>query len=259
MLVFGYAFLYAPIATLIVYSFNESRLVTVWSGFSIKWYAALLANEALLDAAGTSLLVGVISATGATILGTFAGMALARRRFPGRTLFTALLATPLVMPEVILGLALLLLIVSVQALVGWPAERGVGTIAVAHVTLAMAYVAIVVRSRLAGLDPAIEEAALDLGARPWAVFVRITLPMIAPGVVAGWLLAFTLSLDDLVLASFTSGPGATTLPMAIFSSVRMGVSPQINALATIIVLVVAVVVVVAGRLVFPANPRRNAR
>ncbi|ROP83725.1 putrescine transport system permease protein [Stella humosa] len=256
MLVFGYAFLYLPIATLVVYSFNESRLVTVWSGFSTKWYGALLENEALLAAAGTSLLVGVVSATAATILGTLAGLALARRRLPGRMLFTGLLATPLVLPEVILGLALLLLIVAVQGLTGWPAERGIGTIAIAHATLAMAYVAVVVRSRLVGLDPAIEEAAMDLGARPAAVFFRITLPMIAPGVVAGWLLAFTLSLDDLVLASFTSGPGATTLPMAIFSSVRMGVSPQINALATVIVLVVTVVVLVAGRLVFAGGQRR---
>jgi putrescine transport system permease protein len=257
MLVFGYAFLYAPIATLVVYSFNESRLVTVWSGFSVKWYGELVRNQALLDAAWNSLVVGVISATGATILGTFAGLALARRRFPGRTLFTAMLATPLVMPEVILGLSLLLLIVSVQGLTGWPAERGIGTIAIAHVTLAMAYVAVVVRSRLAGLDPAIEEAAMDLGARPAAVFFRVTLPMIAPGVVAGWLLAFTLSLDDLVLASFTSGPGATTLPMAIFSSVRMGVSPQINALATVIILVVAVVVLAAGRLMFAGSRRQG--
>lgn len=212
MLVFGYAFLYVPIATLIVYSFNESRLVTVWSGFSVKWYWALLENEALLAAAWTSLVIGVVSATVATVLGTAAGMALARQRLPGRMLFTAMLATPLVLPEVILGLALLLLIVSVQVLTGWPAERGIGTIALAHATLAMAYVTIVVRSRLVGLDPAIAEAAMDLGARPATVFFRVTLPMIAPGVVAGWLLAFTLSLDDLVLASFTSGPGRRRCP-----------------------------------------------
>ncbi|MGE0714738.1 MAG: ABC transporter permease subunit [Alphaproteobacteria bacterium] len=255
MLVFGYAFLYTPIALLIVYSFNESRLVTVWSGFSVKWYAALLENEALLEAAWVSLRVAVLAASGATVLGTLAGFALARRRrFFGRTLFGAMLATPLVMPEVILGLALLLLFVASEALTGWPAARGVGTIAVAHVTLGMAYVAVVVQSRLAGLDPAIEEAAMDLGARPAAVFFRITLPMIAPGVVAGWLLAFTLSLDDLVLASFVSGPGATTLPMAIFSSVRMGVSPQINALATVIVVVVAAGVLTAGRFA-AARPR----
>ncbi len=257
LLAIGYAFLYVPIATLIVYSFNESRLVTVWSGFSTKWYGALLENEALLDAAGTSLLVGVISATAATVLGTLAAMALARRRLPGRMLFTAMLATPLVLPEVILGLALPLLVVSVQALTGWPAERGIGTIAIAHATLAMAYVTVVVRSRLVGLDPSIGEAAMDLGARPATVFFRITLPMIAPGVIAGWLLAFTLSLDDLVLASFLSGPGAGTLPMAIFSSVRMGVSPQINALATVIVVLVTVVVLVAGRLVFQPGPRRG--
>ncbi|MCC7276216.1 MAG: ABC transporter permease subunit [Alphaproteobacteria bacterium] len=256
-LVFGYAFLHAPIATLIVYSFNDSRLVTVWSGFSLRWYAALLENEALLDAAWVSLRVALLAATGATVLGTLAGFALARRRrFRGRTLLAAMLATPLVMPEVILGLALLLLFVASEVLVGWPTERGIGTIAVAHVTLAMAYVAVVVQSRLGGLDPAIEEAAADLGARPATVFVRITLPMIAPGVVAGWLLAFTLSLDDLVLASFVSGPGATTLPMAIFSSVRMGVSPQINALATVIVVVVAAGVLAAGRLVF-ANGKKT--
>jgi len=256
MLAFGYAFLYLPIATLIFYSFNESRLVTVWSGFSVKWYGELWRNDALIGAALASLEVAVVAATGAAILGTLAGVALARGGgFRGRTLFSMMLATPLVLPDVILGLALLLTFVVMEVLIGWPSGRGLGTIAIAHVTFAMAYVTIVVRARLVGLDPALEEAAMDLGARPASVFLKITLPMIAPAIVSGWLLAFTLSLDDLVLASFASGPGSTTLPMAVFASVRLGVSPQINALATVIVVVVAVGVFTAARLGFGASRR----
>jgi putrescine transport system permease protein len=249
MLGLGLLFLYGPIASVVVYSFNASRLVTVWAGFSTHWYVELAHNEAIRAAARVSLEVAVASATGALVLGTLAGFALARyRRFPGRAVFGTLATAPLVMPEVITGLSLLLLFVALQQWTGWPAGRGVPTIVIAHVTLGLAYVAVVVEARLAAFDRSLEEAALDLGARPWKVFAVITLPLIAPALVAGWLLAFTLSLDDLVLASFTSGPASTTLPMVIFSSVRLGVSPQINALATIFLVAVAVIVTLAARL-----------
>lgn len=243
---FGYAFLYVPIALLIIYSFNENRLVTVWSGFSTKWYGELLENEQLLSAARLSLEVGAISATVSTILGTIAGLALARfGRFRGRTLFGGMITAPLVMPEVITGLSLLLVFVALEGLTGWPDGRGMTTITIAHTTFTMAYVAVVVQSRLVSMDESLEEAAMDLGARPAKVFFVITLPIISPAIVSGWLLAFTLSLDDLVIASFVSGPGSTTLPMVIFSSVRFGVSPQVNALATIIVLLVATGIFIA--------------
>jgi putrescine transport system permease protein len=232
---------------LVVYSFNASRLVTVWAGFSTRWYGELWQNDAIRGAAAVSLIVAVASASIALVLGTLAGFALARyRRFRGRMLFGFLVTAPLVMPEVITGLSLLLLFVAAGQIVGWPAERGIATITLAHATFSMAFVAIVVESRLAGFDRSVEEAALDLGARPWKVFLVITLPLIAPSLVTGWLLAFTLSLDDLVIASFVSGPAATTLPMVIFSSVRLGVSPQINALATIFVAVVMLLVLIAG-------------
>jgi len=241
-LVFGYAFLYLPIALLVLFSFNDSRLMTVWSGFSTRWYVALWQNTALLDAAFLSLRLAAISASFATVLGTLAGFALVRlKRIPARTLFGAMVAAPLVMPEVITGLSLLLLFVAMEQAVGWPAGRGATTIAIAHITFATAYVAVVVQSRLAGFDRSLEEAAMDLGARPAKVFLVITLPIIAPALASGWLLAFTLSLDDLVIASFVSGPGATTLPMAIFSSVKLGLTPELNALATVMVLGVAVV------------------
>ncbi len=244
---FGYAFLYVPIALLIVYSFNENRLVTVWSGFSVKWYGELLENEQLLSAARLSLEVGAISATVSTVLGTIAGLALARfGRFRGRTLFGGMITAPLVMPEVITGLSLLLVFVALEGLTGWPDGRGMTTITIAHTTFTMAYVAVVVQSRLVSMDESLEEAAMDLGARPAKVFFVITLPIISPAIVSGWLLAFTLSLDDLVIASFVSGPGSTTLPMVIFSSVRFGVSPQVNALATIIVLLVSAGIFVAS-------------
>jgi putrescine transport system permease protein len=247
MLAVGYVFLYGPIASLIVYSFNASRLVTVWAGFSTRWYGELLRNEAIKSAALVSIEIAVAAATGALILGTLAGYALARfRRFRGRALFGTLATAPLVMPEVITGLSLLLLFVAMEQFLGWPAGRGILTITIAHVTLCLAYVAIVVEARLASFDRSLEEAALDLGARPVKVFLVITLPLIAPALLAGWLLAFTLSLDDLVISSFTTGPSATTLPMVIFSSVRLGVSPQINALATLILGLVAVTVGVAG-------------
>ncbi len=244
---FGYAFLYVPIALLVIYSFNESRLVTVWSGFSTKWYGELWSNEALLAAAGLSLQVAAVSATLSVILGTCAGLALTRfGRFRGRTLFGGLITAPLVMPEVITGLSLLLLFVALEQAIGWPDGRGVTTITIAHTTFTMSYVAVVIQSRLAGMDGSLEEAAMDLGARPAKVFFVITLPIIAPALVAGWLLAFTLSLDDVVVASFVSGPGSTTLPMVIFSSVKFGISPQINALATLMILVVAAGIFVAS-------------
>jgi putrescine transport system permease protein len=247
VLVFGYAFLYVPIALLIVYSFNESRLVTVWTGFSTKWYGELLHNQQLLDAAWLSARIAATNATVAVILGTLAANALVRHaRFRGRTGLELLLTAPLVMPDVIIGLSLLLLFVAMQGLIGWPDGRGFTTITIAHITFSMAYVAVVVRARLLQMDHSLEEAAMDLGARPLAVYLRITLPLIAPALLAGWLLAFTLSLDDLVIASFVAGPGSTTLPMVIYSSVRMGVSPQINALATIIVAIVSLAVIVSG-------------
>ena len=256
---FGYAFLYVPIALLVFYSFNESRLVTVWAGFSTKWYLELMRNEALLSAAGLSLQVAAVSATLSMTLGTCAGLALSRfGRFRGRTLFGGLITAPLVMPEVITGLSLLLLFVAMEQLVGWPDGRGVTTITIAHTTFTMSYVAVVIQSRLAGMDGSLEEAAMDLGARPAKVFFVITLPIIAPALVAGWLLAFTLSLDDVVVASFVSGPGSTTLPMVIFSSVKFGISPQINALATLMVTVVAAGIFVAS-LVMARQERQRKR
>lgn len=249
MLTLGFAFLYGPILSVIVYSFNASRLVTVWAGFSTRWYGELLANEQIKNAALTSLEIAFLAATGALVLGTLAGFVLSRyRRFAGRSLFGVLVTGPLVMPEVITGLSLLLLFVALEQAIGWPQGRGIVTIVIAHVTLGMAYVSVVVEARLSSFDRSLEEAALDLGARPWKVFAVITLPLIAPALVAGWLLAFTLSLDDLVISSFTTGPSATTLPMVIFSSVRLGVSPQINALATLLLVFVAVAILIAGRL-----------
>ena len=247
VLAFGYAFLYVPVLLLIVYSFNESRLVTVWSGFSTKWYGELLRNQQLLDAAWLSIRIAATNATFAVVLGTLAANALVRHgRFRGRGAFELLLTAPLVMPDVIIGLSLLLLFVAMQQTIGWPDGRGFTTITIAHLTFSMAYVAVVVRARLAQMDRSLEEAAMDLGARPLTVYLRITLPLIAPALLSGWLLAFTLSLDDLVIASFVSGPGSTTLPMVVYSSVRMGVSPQINALATLIVLFVAIAVIVVS-------------
>jgi putrescine transport system permease protein len=246
-LILGFAFLYIPIASLVVYSFNESRLVTVWAGFSTKWYGELLHNQQILGAAWLSLKVAALSATIAVVLGTLAGMVLSRfGPFRGRTLLSGLTTAPLVMPEVITGLSLLLLFVTMEQLIGWPAGRGMTTIVIAHITLTMAYVTIIVQSRLAQLDDSLEEAAMDLGARPAKVFFLITLPIIFPALLSGWLLAFTLSLDDLVITSFVAGPGSSTLPMVIFSKVRLGVSPDINALASILVAIVTVGVAIAG-------------
>lgn len=240
VLCFGYAFLYLPIALVIIYSFNDSRIVSVWRGFSLRWYFALLENTQIIDAALLSLRIAFISATFATALGALAGLALTRMgRFRGKTLFTGMIAAPLVMPEVITGLSLLLLFVSLQDLIGWPGERGATTIAIAHITFSMAYVAVIVQARLLTLDESLQEAAMDLGGRPFRVTMDITLPIIAPALLAGWLLAFTLSLDDLVIASFVSGPGASTLPMWIFSKIRLGVTPDVNALATVIIVLVS--------------------
>ncbi len=259
MMLLGFCFLYGPIVSLIVYSFNSSRLVTVWAGFSTHWYSELFHNDAILTAALLSLRIAAISATGALVLGTLAGFVLARyRRFHGRGLFGSMVTAPLVMPEVITGLSLLLLFVSLESIIGWPQGRGVLTILIAHMTFTLAFVAVVVEARLSAFDMSLEEAALDLGARPLKVFFVITLPLISPALVAGWLLAFTLSLDDLVITSFVSGPASTTLPMVIFSSVRLGVSPQINALATILVATVTVVVVIASRLMLTNEKRPPA-
>jgi putrescine transport system permease protein len=246
-LVLGFAFLYIPIVSLVVYSFNESKLVTVWAGFSTKWYGELLHNQQILDAAWLSLKIATLSATFAVVLGTLAGLVLARfGPFRGRTLLSGLTTAPLVMPEVITGLSMLLLFVTMEQLIGWPAGRGMTTIVIAHITFTMAYVTVVVQSRLSQMDDSLEEAAMDLGARPSKVFFLITLPIIAPALMSGWLLAFTLSVDDLVTTSFVAGPGSSTLPMVIFSKVRLGVSPDINALATIVVAIVSVGVVIAG-------------
>ena len=240
-LTLGFAFLYLPMIVLIIYSFNSSKLVTVWAGFSTKWYGELFQNEAFLDAAWVTLKVAVVSSTIATVLGTMAAYVLVRGgRFVGRTLFSGMIYAPLVMPEVITGLSLLLLFIGIGL------DRGVLTIVLAHTTFSMCYVSVVVSSRLVSFDRSLEEAALDLGSTPWEAFRLVTLPIIAPAVISGWLLAFTLSLDDLVIASFTAGPSATTLPIKIFSAVRLGVSPEINALSTIMILIVTVGVITAS-------------
>lgn len=251
----GFVFLYIPIISLVVFSFNESRLVTVWSRFSTKWYGELLKDEQILTAAWMSFKIGAISATAALVLGTIAAMVLQRfGRFRAKTLLTGMITAPLVMPEVITGLSLLLLFVAMESAFGWPAGRGLTTIIIAHTTFCMAFVAVVVQARLADMDQDQEDAAMDLGARPLRVFWDITLPTIAPALVSGWLLAFTLSLDDLVIASFVSGPGATTLPMLIFSKVRLGVSPDVNALATLMILIVAVGVGLAAWVMHRSKP-----
>lgn len=240
MLWAGLAFIYLPMLILVIYSFNASRLVTVWGGWSLKWYVGLLDNTQLMNSVMRSLEIATYTAIAAVALGTMAAFVLTRvTRFKGRTLFGGLVTAPLVMPEVITGLSLLLLFVAMAQLIGWPAERGIVTIWIAHTTFCSAYVAVVVSSRLRELDMSIEEAAMDLGAKPWKVFFLITIPMIAPSLAAGGMMSFALSLDDLVLASFVSGPGSTTLPMEVFSAVRLGVKPEINAVASLILLAVS--------------------
>lgn len=256
-LCFGMAFLYVPIFLLIVYSFNYSKLVPVWGGFSTRWYGVLFQSEDVWNALALSLRIAVVNATFATLIGTLAALALVRfGNFRGRTLFSGMITAPLVMPEVITGLSLLLLFITLEGIIGWPSERGFTTITIAHITFSMAFVAVVIRGRLAGMGQELEEAAQDLGARPFRVLFDVTLPRLAPGMLAGWLLSFTLSLDDLIIASFVSGPGATTLPILIYSRVRVGLRPDINALATIMVLAVAIGVLVAGWLMFRQQKQR---
>jgi putrescine transport system permease protein len=253
-LILGLSFLYAPIAILVLWSFNESQLVTVWGGFSTRWYGELFRNAQLMDAAWVSLIVALVASTLAAALGTMAGVALSRvPRFLGRTLFSGMVLAPLVMPEVITGLSLLLTFIALGV------DRGMMTVIIAHATFSMCYVAVVVQSRLAGFDVSVEEAAQDLGAKPATVFFRVTLPLIAPAIVAGGLLSFTLSLDDLVIASFMAGPGSTTLPMRVFSSVRLGVTPEINALATILIGLVSTAALIWSLMMKRSIARRRAR
>ncbi len=244
---FGFAFLYIPIILLMVFSFNEAKTTTTWSSFSFRWYQILFENDAIIDAALISLRIAVVTATVATIVGTLAGIALVRLgKFKGKTFFSGLMIAPMVMPEVITGLSLLLFFVALEELVGWPDGRGITTITLGHITFCITFVAVIIQSRLHGMDEFLEEAAMDLGGRPARVLFDITFPLIAPAMISGWLLSFTLSLDDVILASFTAGPGSTTLPLVVFSKVKLGVSPDINALATIIIGIVAVGVFVMG-------------
>ena len=257
-LCFGFAFLYLPILVLILYSFNQSAISSVWGGFSLRWYTALFNNDQIIESALLSLKIAATSATFATILGTMAGIALTQMgRYRGRFIFTGLIAAPLVMPEVITGLSLLLMFVSLQELIGWPMSRGAGTITIAHITFSMAYVAVIVQSRLSSMDQSLQEAAMDLGGRPMQVAFDITLPLIAPSMLSGWLLAFTLSLDDLVIASFTSGAGPSTLPMVIFSKIKLGVTPDVNALATLIIGTVSIGIIIASWVMFRQAKRHS--
>lgn len=257
VLALGYAFLYLPILLLVVYSFNSSRLATVWAGFSTKWYGELLRDRQILEAAWVSIRIAFWTATAATVVGTLGAMVMTRfRSFPGKTVFGALITAPLVMPEVIIGLSILLMLVSAGAALGIP-SKGMVAIWIAHVTLTVSFVTVVVSSRLQELDKSLEEAAMDLGANRVKVFFLITLPIIAPALMSGWLLAFTLSLDDVVIASFVAGPDSTTLPIKVFSSVRLGVSPKINALATLMIMAVSVAAVVGWWLMFREEQRRQ--
>lgn len=259
MLVLGLLFLYLPMVVLVVYSFNASRLVTVWAGFSTQWYGELFRDRQILAAVWTSLKIAFFAASMAVCLGTAAAFVMTRYgQFRGKMALSSMVTAPLVMPEVITGLSLLLLFVQMAQVIGWPADRGMATIWIAHTTFCSAYVAVVVSARLRELDRSIEEAAMDLGSPPVKTFCFVTLPVIAPALAAGWLLAFTLSLDDLVIASFVSGPGANTLPMVVFSSVRMGVSPKINALATLIILAVSLATLLAWYLMRRSEAKRLA-
>jgi len=257
MLCFGFAFFYIPILSMIVYSFNASRLATVWGGFSTKWYVSLLSNQQVIDALVLSVKIALLSATIATILGTMAGIALARfTKFRGRVLFSGLVTAPLIMPEVITGISSLIFFILMADWIGWPGQRGFTTITLAHITFSMVFVTTIVQARMVQTDRAIEEAAMDLGSRPWQVMFDVTLPVISPAIVAGWLLAFTISLDDVVISTFVTGPGSTTLPLLIWSKVRLGVTPDINALATLMVLAVGIGVILAGIILNRAEKRR---
>ena len=257
-LCFGFAFFYVPIISMIFFSFNKSRLATVWGGFSTQWYGKLLQNTQIIDAALLSLKIALISATLATILGTMAGITLSRfKMFRGRSLFSGLVSAPLIMPEVITGISSLMMFIMMAEWIGWPGTRGFTTITIAHITFSMTYVATIIQSRLSSMDMSVEEAAMDLGSKPWQVLKDITLPVISPAIVSGWLLAFTISLDDVVITSFTTGPGYTTLPMLIWSKVKLGVTPDINALATIIVAIVGLGVLMASLILNRAESRRE--
>ncbi|MEM7289721.1 MAG: ABC transporter permease subunit [Pseudomonadota bacterium] len=257
MLILGLAFFYIPLFLLVIYSFNHSKLVPVWGGWSTRWYEVLLFDSPDVWAAvSLSLKIAVVNATFATMLGTLAALAMVRfGRFKGRTLFGGMLVAPLVMPEVITGLSLLVFFISLQDLIGWPAERGFTTITIAHITFSLAFVAVTVQARLTGMGQDLEEAAADLGAKPFKVLTAITIPRLAPALMSGWLLAFTLSLDDLVIASFVTGPGANTLPILIFSRIRLGLRPDINALATLIILTVALCVAIAAIIMYRQHKR----
>ncbi len=258
VLCFGFAFFYIPILSMIVYSFNGSRLATVWGGFSTKWYVSLFSNRQVAEALFLSLKIALISATMATILGTMAGITLARfRRFRGRLFFSGMVTAPLIMPDVITGISSLMLFILMAEWIGWPATRGFTTITLAHITFSLVYVATIVRSRMLQAEKDIEEAAMDLGSKPWQVMFDITLPVIFPAILSGWLLAFTISLDDVVITSFTTGPGNTTLPLLIWSKVKLGVTPDVNALATLTVLVVGTGVAIAGWMMNRADKRRD--
>ena len=259
VMIFGFAFFYIPILSMMVYSFNASRLATVWGGFSTKWYVALFTNDKVIDALILSLKIALVSATIATILGTMSGIVLARyTKFRGRTLFSGLVTAPLIMPEVITGISLLIFFILLGDWIGWPASRGFTTITLAHITFSAVFVTTIVHARMLQADRAIEEAAMDLGSRPWQVMFDITLPVISPAILSGWLLAFTISLDDVVITAFTTGPGSTTLPLLIWSKVKLGVTPDINALATLMVVTVGLGVVVAGIIMNRAEKRRQA-
>ena len=255
---FGFAFFYIPIISMIFFSFNKSRLATVWGGFSTQWYGKLFQNDQIMNAALLSLKIALISATIATILGTMAGISLARfKSFRGRTVFSGFITAPLIMPEVITGISMLMLFILMAQWIGWPGQRGFTTVTIAHITFSMTYVATIIQSRLSSTDVSVEEAAMDLGAKPWQVLRDVTLPIISPAIASGWLLAFTISLDDVVISSFTTGPGSTTLPILIWSKVKLGVTPDINALATIIILIVTTCVIVAGILMSRAEKKRD--
>jgi putrescine transport system permease protein len=257
VLAFGFAFFYIPILSMMVYSFNASRLATVWGGFSTKWYISLFSNKQVIDALLLSLKIALISSSVATVIGAMAGIVLARfSRFRGRTLFSGLVIAPLIMPEVITGISLLLFFIMMADWIGWPGARGFTTITLAHITFSAVFVTTIVQARMAQSDRAIEEAAMDLGSRPWQVMFDVTLPVIFPAILSGWLLAFTISLDDVVITAFTTGPGSTTLPLLIWSKVKLGVTPDINALATLMVLAVGIGVVAAGIIMNRAEKRR---
>jgi len=259
VLAFGFAFFYVPILSMIVYSFNASRLATVWGGFSTKWYVSLWSNSQVIDALILSLKIALVSASIATILGTMSAIALVRMgSFRGRTLFSGLTTAPLIMPEVITGVSSLIFFLLLAQWIGWPTQRGFTTITLAHVTFSMVFVTTIVQARLLQFDRAIEEAAMDLGSKPWQVLLDVTLPVISPAILSGWLLAFTISLDDVVITSFTTGPGSTTLPLLIWSKVKLGVTPDINALATLMVVTVGLCVVIAGIVLNRAEARRRA-